>query len=188
MTIVEQNQERTPKVNGRETLIPKEAVKQRVQELAKKIAEDYHGNEFVVVCVLKGAIVFTADLIRELDKNGANFTLDTIEARSYDGQETTGAVQITKGLTANISGRHVLVTEDIVDTGFTTSSLLNHLSGQNPASIRVCSLLSKPSRRQVQVNIDYLGFEVEDWVEGYGLDTDQKGRGHPDIEYYPETT
>jgi hypoxanthine phosphoribosyltransferase len=151
-------------------IVSQEEIQSRVVELAAQISADYAENgQLVVVGILKGAFIFLSDLTRRLT---VPHRVDFMALSSY-GQTATasGAVRIIMDLRVNVEARHVLVVEDIVDTGYTLHYLLNVLRTRNPASLRSCVLLSKPERRQVDVPVDYLGFEIPDvWVVGYGLD------------------
>lgn len=154
-----------------ESVIVSEAeIQAQVSKLAAQISTDYTGDgQLVIVGILKGAFIFLADLTRRLT---VPHRVDFMALSSY-GQTatTTGAVRIIMDLRVNVEGRHVLVVEDIIDSGYTLHYLLNMLRTRNPASLRSCVLLSKPERRQVDVTVDYLGFEIPDvWVVGYGLD------------------
>ncbi len=166
-----------------ETLYPESAIRARVTESAQEISEVYRGKRLLVVCVLRGAFVFTADILRELNDQLADVEVDFIAISSYgEGEVSSRAPRIEKDLNTNIEDREVLVVEDIVDTGYSFEKLLNLLSARNPKSLRTCALLSKPSRREVEVQIDFLGFSIEDrWVEGYGLDSNQRGRGRKNL-------
>jgi hypoxanthine phosphoribosyltransferase len=161
-------------------LLTPEQIRQRVRELGAQISADYAGKDLALVCVLRGALVFLSDLLRVLPDSA---TVDFMAIASY-GSDTrsTGVVRIVKDLEDNVESRHVLVVEDIVDTGLTLNYLLENLRHRNAASVRVCALLDKPSRRRVPVPVDYTGFEVPNaFVVGYGLDYDQKYRGLPFI-------
>jgi hypoxanthine phosphoribosyltransferase len=162
-----------------EILLDKETVKQRVVELGQAISSDYKGKDLVLVCVLKGGIAFLVDLMRQIK---VPHEIDFLAISSYGvGQrESTGAVRLLMDLKGDIQGRDVLIVEDIVDSGRTMHYLLRTLWARAPASLKVCSLLSKPSRREVDVSIDYIGFEIPDkFVLGYGLDLDEKYRNLP---------
>jgi hypoxanthine phosphoribosyltransferase len=150
----------------------------RVASLGKSIAHAIPPGNLVVVGVLRGAFIFMADLVRALPREHA---CDFLAVRSYgDATETSGVVEITSDLSLPIEGKHVLLVEDIVDTGLTLKYLIKLLEARRPASLRVAALLSKPSRRRVDVPIDFVGFEVEDrFVVGYGLDAGQKYRHLP---------
>ncbi|MCX8088295.1 MAG: hypoxanthine phosphoribosyltransferase [Meiothermus ruber] len=152
----------------------------RIREMGEQIKRDYQGQEPHLVCVLNGAFVFMADLVRAIDMP---LTMDFLAVSSYgDSQKTSGEVELIKDLRLPIAGRHVIVVEDIVDTGITINYLLRMLEARQPASLKIAALLSKPSRRQVEVPIDYLGFEIEDaFVYGYGLDRGQFDRNLPFI-------
>jgi len=151
-----------------------------VKKLAAEIRQDYLTKHPILIGVLKGSFMFMADLIRLLD-----FPLEVefIRLSSYGkGKESAGKIKVVQGLRAEVKGRHVLVIEDIVDTGLTISFLLDYLRKKKPASLKLCALTNKPSRRQAPVNIDYLGLTVPDkFIVGYGLDWDERFRNLPDI-------
>jgi hypoxanthine phosphoribosyltransferase len=157
-----------------------EQIAARVRELGAQIGRDYEGQRIVLVCVLKGSFVFTADLARAID---GHVRIEFLGVQSYgDGSESSGMVQITQDLTKSIEDEHVLLVEDIVDTGLTIAHLLDLFRTRKPASIKVCALLHKPARTRIQVPIDYLGFTIEDkFVVGYGLDYAQRYRNLPFI-------
>jgi len=161
-------------------LLNAQSIKRRVRSLGKEITRDYKGKSPLLIGVLRGAAVFLSDLIRHID---LEVEVDFIALSSYgSATETSGQVQLVKDLESSIDGADVILVEDIVDTGLTLTYLVGNLKSRNPASLRVCALLSKPSRRKVQVSIDYLGFEVPDsFVVGYGLDFDQQFRNLPYI-------
>ena len=165
---------------GLEVLIPEEKIAARVKELGKQISRDYQGKTIHLVCVLKGAYTFLADLARAIE---IPVTLDFLAVSSYNkGTSTSGAVQLTKDLDTSLEGADVLIVEDIADTGLTLRYLYNMLKARHPSSLKVIALLSKPSRRTVNVPVDYVGFEIADrFVVGYGLDVDQKYRNLPYI-------
>lgn len=159
------------------TLIEADVIRKRVRELGEAIRRDYVGRDLVVVPVLKGAFVFAADLVRSVD---LPMQLDFLAVRSYSGSESTGVVEITTDLSLPVAGKHVLLVEDIVDTGLTMNYLLENLETRRPKSVRVASLLHKPARMRVAVDVDYLGFSIDDvFVVGYGLDHDQRFRNLP---------
>jgi hypoxanthine phosphoribosyltransferase len=160
------------------TLIDESTIQSRVKELGAKITQAHQGRELVIVPVLKGSLIFGADLIRAID---LPLSIDFLGCRSYgDGTESSGVVQITYDLTKPIEGKDVIVVEDIVDTGLTMSYLLKNLATRKPRSVELCSLLHKPARTRVEVPIDYLGFTIEDvFVVGYGLDFGEKYRNLP---------
>jgi hypoxanthine phosphoribosyltransferase len=160
------------------TLIDEPTIQARVKELGAKITKAHQGRELVIVPVLKGSLIFGADLIRAID---LPLSIDFLGCRSYgDGTESSGVVQITYDLTKPIEGKDVIVVEDIVDTGLTMSYLLKNLATRKPRSVELCSLLHKPARTRVEVPIDHLGFTIEDvFVVGYGLDFGEKYRNLP---------
>ncbi len=162
------------------TLISSEQIQKRVKELGAEITRDYDGRPLVLICILKGSFVFAADLARAID---LPLRIEFLGVRSYgDDTESSGVVQITQDLTKPVDGEDVLVVEDIVDTGLTLHYLTDLLEARHPASVKVCSLLHKPSRKKMDVGIDYLGFTVEDvFVVGYGLDWAQRYRNLPMI-------
>jgi hypoxanthine phosphoribosyltransferase len=154
------------------------AIDARVKDLGQQIAADYAGKSLVLLCVLKGSFVFAADLARAID---LPLRVEFLGVRSYgDDTRSSGVVQITLDLARPIAGDHVLLVEDIVDTGLTLSYLREQLLARTPASVKVCALLHKPSRSIKPVDIDYLGFTVEDvFVVGYGLDHAERHRNLP---------
>lgn len=157
-------------------LISTEELQKRVRELAQEISRDYANRELLMVGVLKGSFMFMADLIRYLD---CDVEVDFMGTVSYgDSTESSGEVRITKDLEQSVAGRHVLLVEDIVDTGLTLRYLLDTLRNRQPASLKVCTLLDKPARRRVRANLDYYGFIIPNaFVVGYGLDYAEKYRG-----------
>jgi hypoxanthine phosphoribosyltransferase len=161
-------------------LISRGEIAKAVDRLASQINRDYQGKQPLLIGVLKGAFVFMADLIRQLD---LPLELDFVRLSSYGAaRESSGKVRIVQGLKTPIKGRDVLVIEDIVDTGITTSFLLDYLRKRKPASLKLCALTDKPSRHKVPVSIDYLGFTVPNkFIVGYGIDCDEKFRYSPDI-------
>ena len=163
-----------------EVMLSEADIRARVKEMGAQITRDYPDGELTVVCVLRGSFVFMADLVRAIDRT---LTCDFLGLSSYgSATQTSGVVQLTKDLGDAVEGRHVLVVEDIIDTGLTMAYLLENLGTRKPASVKIASLLSKPARRRVDVDIDYLGFTIEDrFVVGYGLDHDGKYRNLPFI-------
>jgi hypoxanthine phosphoribosyltransferase len=164
-------------------LIPAEAIDRKVAELGERISRDYAGREpLLLVGVLKGSFIFLADLSRRISMPHA---VDFIALSSYgNATKSTGEVRLIMDLRQSIAGKHVLVVEDIVDTGHTLSYLLRILGARKPASLHSCALVHKPSRREVDVPLDYVGFEIPDkWVVGYGLDYADRYRTLPYIGY-----
>ncbi|KXG74527.1 Hypoxanthine-guanine phosphoribosyltransferase [Fervidicola ferrireducens] len=165
----------------KEILITEEEIKNKLKELGEKITKDYRDKKDVLlVGVLKGAVLFIADLIRHID---LPVQVDFMAVSSYGAStESSGVVRILKDLDENIEGRNILIVEDIIDSGLTLSYLYNMLKSRKPASIKICALLDKPSRRKVKIKVDYLGFEIPDYfVVGYGLDYNEKYRNLPFI-------
>ena len=163
-----------------EVLFSEEQLKNRVQEIARQITADYQGKEIMLISVLRGSFVFMADLCRAID---LPCTLDFMAVSSYGkGTKSSGQVQITKDLSEDITDRHIIVVEDILDSGNTLSYLLKILENRPPASIRLCTLLDKPERRVKPVQVHYSGFTIPDaFVVGYGLDYAEKYRNLPYI-------
>lgn len=160
-------------------LFDEKALKQRIEELGAAISRDLDGQEITCVCVLKGSVLFFADLVRAI-KLPVKF--EFIGVKSYEGTTSTGHVQITTDLSADIKGKNVLVVEDIVDTGMTIDFLINTLNVREPKSLKVCALLSKPDAHVMKNTIDYVGFEISrEFVIGYGLDLDGAYRNLPFI-------
>lgn len=160
-------------------LVDRDILHRRVVELAQAISSDYEGKDLVLVCVLKGGVTFLTDLMREIT---IPHEVDFLAISSYGvGQrESSGAVRLIMDLKGDIAGRDVLIVEDIVDSGQTMDYLLRLFQAREPASLHVCTLLSKPSRRAVDVPLDYVGFDIPDeFVLGYGLDFDEKYRNLP---------
>ena len=161
-------------------LITRERIQERVEELGAEISRDFSGKNPLLVGVLKGSFVFLSDLIRQIS---IPCEIDFMAVSSYGNKsQTTGAVQIHMDLGQDIENRHVIVVEDILDSGLTLNYLVNYLGGRNPASITLVTLLDKPTRRQTSVTAHYVGFEVSDaFVVGFGLDYAQKYRNLPFI-------
>ena len=161
-----------------EILVPADELASRVRELAAEISKDYAGKDVVLIGVLKGAVFFVADLMRALD---LQVEVDFMAVASYGSStKSSGVVRILKDLDAVIQGRHVLIVEDIVDSGLTLQYLLRNLNGRGPASLEVCALLIKPGRRKVDLKPRYVGFEIPDrFVIGYGLDHGERYRNLP---------
>jgi hypoxanthine phosphoribosyltransferase len=161
-------------------LISRDEIAKAINRLACDIERDYQGKQPLLIGILKGSFVFMADLIRQLD---LPLELDFIRLSSYGAaRESSGKVRVVQGVKTPVKGRDVLVIEDIVDTGITISFLLDYLKKKRPASLKLCVLTDKPSRRRVPVPIDYLGFTVPDkFIVGYGLDCDERFRNLPQI-------
>ena len=161
-------------------VIPKEEIAQRLTELAAEIRRDYKGQNPLLIGILKGSFVFLSDLMRSMN---IPVEVEFIRLSSYGAcTETSGKIKLVQGLKTSIKGRHVLVVEDIIDRGLTVHYLLDYLSRRKPSSLKLCALFNKPSRRRVEVPIDYIGFTIPDaFVVGYGLDYNQQFRYLPDL-------
>ena len=161
-------------------LITQEEAQKRITELAEQINRDYEGKEYTVVVTLRGAVMFFADLFRQLT---GNVDCDFIAVSSYGATTTTtGEVKMSKDVSSPIKGKHIIIVEDIIDTGTTLAYLKKMFIAREPASLKVCSFLDKPSRREVEIEGDYIGFTIpNEFVIGYGLDYDQKLRNYPDV-------
>jgi hypoxanthine phosphoribosyltransferase len=163
-------------------LIPETLIKQRVQELGREISSEYSGRNPIVVGILKGSFVFCADLIRAID---IPITMDFMMVKSYAASSSTGELVITHDLSMNIFGRHVILVDDIVDTGYTMERLIELLRGRNPASVVLCALLKKKGSRWSSRELKYIGFSIPDvYVVGYGLDFNGDFRNYPYIDIY----
>ena len=161
-----------------EVLIESDALQARIAELGAEISSEYEGRDLLLIGVLKGAVFFMADLMRELS---IPCEIDFMAISSYAGAtESSGVVRILNDLDMNIEGRDVLVVEDIIDSGLTLSYLMRNLEAREPASLEICALLTKPERREIDVPVRYVGFEIPNrFVVGYGLDFDEKYRNLP---------
>jgi hypoxanthine phosphoribosyltransferase len=164
----------------KEVLITSQEIEDKVREIGARITEDYKGEKPLLIGILRGAVVIMSDLMRNID---LQCELDFMDISSYGtGTSSSGVVRILKDLEEDITDRHVLIVEDIIDTGLTLSYLLRSLQARKPASLEICALLSKPSRRRADLEVRYLGFEVPDeFVVGYGLDYAGAYRNLPDI-------
>ena len=161
-----------------EKMISEEKILERIKELATIINNDYQNEELIVACILKGSTLFTCDLIKRLNMP---VILDFMRTSSYgDSTISCGTVDITKDLDSDITGKNVLIVEDIIDTGRTLAEVVKNLKSRNPKSLAICTLLDKPERREVDVNVDYVGFKIDDYFAiGYGLDYMQQYRNLP---------
>ena len=164
----------------KKVLITREEIAKRVAQLGEQISNDYRGEPITLVCTLRGASIFFADLAREID---GDVEMDFIAVSSYGaGTSSSGEVKMVKDLSAPIKDKNVIVVEDIIDTGITLNYLKKLLLARAPKSLKVCALLDKPSRRKVDFKGDYIGFEIEnEFVVGYGLDYDEKMRNFKDV-------
>jgi len=164
----------------KDILIPRTEITRMCQRLGEQISRDYAGREVVLIGVLKGAFMFMADLVRHLS---IPVRIDFISVSSYgSGTKTSGIVKINKDLDTDITGRHVIIVEDIIDTGLTLNHLRQLLGTRNPASFALCTAFDKPERRRVEIEVEYVGMRIPDeFVVGYGLDYDGKYRNLPDV-------
>lgn len=163
-----------------EIMITEEQLKQRAKELGQQISKDFEGEEILVVGILKGAVLFLSDLIREIT---VDTKIDFMAVTSYGAStKSSGVVRILKDLDTGIENENVIIVEDIIDSGVTLHYLRDYLLGRKPKSLKICTLLDKPERREADIKPDYVGFEVENkFIVGYGLDYDQKYRNLPYI-------
>ncbi len=161
-------------------LLTKQKIEEAVNKLAAEVSNDYQTKHPLLIGVLKGSFIFMADLIRRLD---FPLEVDFIGVSSYgQNRQSSGRIKVVQGLRSEVRDKDILIIEDIVDTGLTTAFLLDYLRKKGPASLKLCVLTDKPSRRQVPITIDYLGFTLPDkFIVGYGLDWDEKFRNLPDI-------
>lgn len=159
--------------------ISKEQIDKKIEELAKILDKDYEGKTVEFICVLKGAAIFTVELAMKMK---TNVRFEFIEISSYEGTESTGTIKVKKDISGNIEGKDVLIVEDIIDTGRTLKFLKDYLLEKKPKSLKICTLVDKPSRRIADVNIDYNGFEIENkYIVGHGFDIDGDYRNLPFI-------
>lgn len=163
-------------------MITEEQIQQRAREIGQQIAEDYKGEQVVLVGILRGAVLWMGDIMRNTK---LDMIIDFMAASSYGAStKSSGVVKINKDLDTDVEGKHVIIVEDIVDSGITLSKLKEYLESKNAKSVRICTLLDKPAGRKTDVKVDYIGFEVEDkFIVGYGLDFDQKYRNLPYISF-----
>ena len=158
-------------------VLSEEQIKNRVIELGKQINEDYKGKSPIIICMLKGAIIFFSDILRQLS---LPLSMEFVRLSSYKNGTSSGEMEVVNPLRTDIAGKDVIIVEDVVDSGKTLSYFLNMLKAKNPASIKICAFLDKPERREAEVNVDYVGFRVEcGFVIGYGLDYAERYRELP---------
>lgn len=162
-------------------LITEEEITSRTRELAHQIQKDYNNEEIVIVCILKGAAFFATELAKRID---SDTIIDFMKVSSYIGTESTGKIDFTLDISEDVTGKNVLIVEDIVDTGRTLTYVKKYLETKNPKSVKICTLLNKKARRVVELNPEYVCFDIPDkFVIGYGLDYDEKYRNLPYIGY-----
>ena len=162
-----------------ETSMPEAEIKNRVKELAQQMSRDLEGKNPLLLAVLNGAFIFAADLMREMT---IPCEISFVKLASYQGTTSTGTIHEVIGINENLSGRTVVIVEDIVESGLTIKRMMEQLGTRNPASVQVCTLFFKPERLQEDLKLDYVAFEIpNDFILGYGLDYDQQGRGLKDL-------
>jgi hypoxanthine phosphoribosyltransferase len=163
-----------------EIMISEDEIQKRISELGKEISKDYDGETILTICVLKGACIFMSDLLKNIT---TDTNIDFMAVSSYGGEtSSTGVVRILKDLDSSIEGKHVLIVEDIVDSGLTLHYLRDYLLGRKPKTLKICTLLDKPERREADISPDYTGFVIENkFIVGYGLDYQEKYRNLPYI-------
>ncbi len=160
-------------------LVSEEDIKKRVKELAKQITKDYRDKSPIFIGILNGCYVFMADLLREID---LDVEVDFVKIRSYEADSSTGTIKFRKDISADINNRHIIIVEDIIDSGFTINFLVNRLRGSGPKSVAVASILFKKEVAKIDFEVDYVGFEIPpEFVVGYGLDYDEKYRNLKDV-------
>jgi hypoxanthine phosphoribosyltransferase len=164
-------------MNNFRIVLSEEQIQSRVKELGKKITSDYQGKSIVVICMLKGAIVFFSDIVRNLN---LPLSMEFARLSSYKNGTSSGEMEVVHDISSDITGKDVLIIEDIVDSGKTLSYFVKLLNEKNPASIKICAFLDKKERREVEVNVDYAGFDIDcGFVVGYGLDYAERYRELP---------
>ncbi|NLY20825.1 MAG: hypoxanthine phosphoribosyltransferase [Tissierellia bacterium] len=163
-----------------QVVFTKEEINKRIRELGEEITNDYKGRELVVVSLLRGSFIFTADLVREID---LKVNIDFMTTSSYlNGEESTGNVEIIQDIRTDIAGKDVLIVDDIIDSGYTLKSVYNILKDRNPNSLKSCVMLNKPSRRKVEMDVEYIGYDIDDlFIVGYGLNYGDFYRNVPHI-------
>lgn len=168
------------------TLINEEQLQKRIEEIGKQITEDYKNKEIILICILRGAVYFAVDLSKQIKSN--NLIMEFMQVSSYgNNKETTGEIKIKKDLDADIKGKNVLIVEDIIDSGLTMSLLKKYLLSKEPESLKICTLIDKRERRKVEIEADYVGFEIPNkFILGYGLDYEEYYRNLPYIGYSEE--
>ena len=164
-------------------LIDEEKLNNRIKEISQDIEKQFKGEEIVLVCILKGAVYFTVELSKNI--KDSSVILDFMKVSSYgEGTETTGNVELKVDLSTNIENKNVIIVEDIIDSGYTLNYLYDYLKSKNPKTLKICVLLDKKERREKDINVDYIGFEIENkFVVGYGLDYADKYRNLPYVGY-----
>ena len=168
------------------TLIDEVKLQERIKELGEQITKDYEGKEIILICILRGAVYFAVDLSKNIKSN--KLIIEFMQVSSYgNNKETTGKLEIKKDLSTDIKGKNVIIVEDIIDSGITMASLKKYLQDKEPKTLKICTLLDKKERRQIQIDADYIGFEIPNkFVLGYGLDYEEYYRNLPYLAYSEE--
>jgi hypoxanthine phosphoribosyltransferase len=162
-------------------LITEQEIASRTRELAEQIQKDYNNEEIVIVCILKGATFFAVELAKRIE---SDTIIDFMKVSSYEGTESTGKINFTLDISEDITGKNVLIVEDIVDTGRTLAYVKKYLESKNPKNVKICTMLNKKERRVIDLNPEYVAFDIPDkFVIGYGLDYDEKYRNLPYVGY-----
>ena len=173
-------------MENKRVLIDEQTLRERIKQLAAQITKDYEGEKVTLMCILKGSSYFFADLTRRID---LETELEFIRIATYQGEESTGEIDYKLKPDNPVTDKNVIVVEDIIDTGKTLSFLLAELQAQKPKSLKLCTLLDKPDRREYEVDVDYVGFTIPNYfVFGYGLDVDERFRTFPDVNYFTNNT
>ncbi len=169
-------------MNNLKVLITEEELQKRIKEIAEQLNKDYKGREMTFICILKGSIFFTVELAKNIP---SDINFEFIRVSSYHGENSTGVIKMKVDLQGDITGKDVVIIEDIIDTGRTLSYLKEYLKSKNPNSIKICSLLDKKERRVCNLEADYVGFNIPDkFVVGFGLDVDERYRNLPYVGYF----
>ena len=169
-------------MNNLKVLITEEELQKRIKEIAEQLNKDYKGREMTFICILKGSIFFTVELAKNIP---SDINFEFIRVSSYHGENSTGVIKMKVDLQGDITGKDVVIIEDIIDTGRTLSYLKEYLKSKSPNSIKICSLLDKKERRVCNLEADYVGFNIPDkFVVGFGLDVDERYRNLPYVGYF----
>lgn len=170
--------------NDIKVLIDEEKINKRIEEIASKISSDFKDEEIILVCILKGATYFAVELSKKIKNTPVIIDFMKVSSYGINNRETTGKINFTLDISQDITNKNVIIVEDIIDSGITLDYLYNYLKEKNPKTLKICVLLDKKERRKININADYVGFEIENkFVLGYGLDYDEKYRNLPNIGY-----
>lgn len=183
MQIERENREVTERAFQREILFSEEVIGQRVKEMGLQITNDYEGQDLTLLVVMKGSVIFASDLMRAIDSEKVNITYSYLDSSRYSGKDARGEAILRVSEDEELTG-NILIVEDLADAGHTLKKVQDYVLGMSPNSLKTCVFLDKVSRREVEVPLDYVGFEIPDlWVEGYGMDTDELNRCRGSISY-----